>query len=49
MRVVGFTGASHSHLGHADMLMEAGAETVIRRWADFDAVLSALSEWSEDA
>lgn len=49
MRVVGFTGASHSHLGHADMLMEAGAETVIRRWADFEAVLVALSEWSEDA
>jgi HAD superfamily hydrolase (TIGR01509 family) len=49
MRVIGFTGASHSHLGHADLLTEAGAETVIRRWADFPAVLGALSEWSEDA
>ena len=49
MRVIGFTGASHSHPGHADLLMEAGAETVIRRWADFPAVLSALSQWSEDA
>ena len=49
MRVIGFTGASHSHPGHADLLMEAGAETVIRRWADFPAVLDALSQWSEDA
>jgi HAD superfamily hydrolase (TIGR01509 family) len=49
MRVIGFTGASHTHPGHADLLTEAGAETVIARWADFPAVLAALSEWSEDA
>jgi len=49
MRVIGFTGASHTHPGHADLLSEAGAETVIRRWADFPAVLAALAEWSEDA
>lgn len=49
MRVIGFTGASHSHPGHADMLTEAGAETVIRRWADFRPVVKALSEWSENA
>jgi len=49
MRVVGFTGASHSYPGHADALTEAGAETVIRRWADFAGVIAALSEWSEDA
>lgn len=47
MRVIGFTGGSHSFLGHADQLTEAGAETVIRRWADFQGVLSALSEWSD--
>jgi HAD superfamily hydrolase (TIGR01509 family) len=47
MRVIGFTGASHTYPGHADLLTEAGAETVIRRWADFSAVLAALSEWSE--
>lgn len=47
MRVIGFTGASHSWLGHADRLTEAGAETVIRRWSDLAAVLAALSEWSE--
>jgi len=49
MRVIGFTGASHTHPGHADLLTEAGAETVIHRWADFPAVLAALSEWSEGA
>lgn len=47
MRVIGFTGAAHSYPGHADALTEAGAETVIRRWADFPGVLAALSEWSE--
>jgi HAD superfamily hydrolase (TIGR01509 family) len=47
MRVIGFTGASHSYPGHADALTEAGAETVIRRWADFRGVIAALSEWSD--
>jgi HAD superfamily hydrolase (TIGR01509 family) len=47
MRVIGFTGASHSYPGHADALTEAGAETVIRRWADFRGVIEALSEWSD--
>lgn len=49
MRVIGFTGAAHSYPGHADVLTEAGAETVIRRWADLKSVLAALSEWTEDA
>jgi len=48
MRVIGFTGASHTHPGHADLLTEAGAETVIHRWADFPGVIAALSEWSEE-
>jgi HAD superfamily hydrolase (TIGR01509 family) len=47
MRVIGFTGASHSYPGHADALTDAGAETVIRRWADFGGVVAALSEWIE--
>ncbi len=47
MRVIGFTGASHSYPGHADALTEAGAETVIRRWADFHGVIAALLEWSD--
>ncbi|GAA4108222.1 HAD family hydrolase [Aminobacter aganoensis] len=49
MRVIGFTGGAHSYPGHADMLTEAGAETVIRRWADLGGVLAALSMWSEHA
>lgn len=48
MRAIGFTGGAHSWPGHSDALTEAGAETVIRRWADLPAVLAALSEWSED-
>lgn len=48
MRVIGFTGGAHSWQGHADMLTEAGAETVIRRWADLPGVIDALAMWSED-
>jgi HAD superfamily hydrolase (TIGR01509 family) len=48
MRVIGFTGGAHSYPGHADVLTEAGAETVIRRWADFRGVIAALSEWSAE-
>lgn len=47
MRVIGFTGASHTHPAHADMLMEAGAETTINRMADLQPTIAALSEWSE--
>ena len=47
MRVIGFTGASHSYPGHADALTDAGAETVIRRWPELKPVLAALAEWSE--
>lgn len=49
MRVIGFTGASHSFPGHADKLTEAGAETVVRRMADLPATVEALSAWSEIA
>jgi len=49
MRVIGFTGASHTYPGHADALTDAGAETVIRRWADLKNTLAALSAWSADA
>ncbi|WP_028035530.1 HAD family phosphatase [Chelativorans sp. J32] len=48
MRVIGFTGASHSHPRHASMLMEAGAETTISRMADLKATLAALAEWSAE-
>jgi HAD superfamily hydrolase (TIGR01509 family) len=49
MRVIGFTGAGHTYPGHADALTDAGAETVIRRWAELKPVLAALAEWSENA
>ena len=45
MRVIGFTGGSHSWPGHADMLTEAGAETVIKRFADLPRVAEALMQW----
>ena len=45
MRVIGFTGASHSTPGHADRLTDAGAETVIARMADLPATLQALAAW----
>ena len=49
MRVIGFTGGSHTYPGHADALTEAGAETTINRWTDFRPTLDALAAWSEDA
>jgi len=47
MRVVGFTGGSHTYPGHADKLTEAGAETVISRMVDLPATVEALAGWSE--
>jgi HAD superfamily hydrolase (TIGR01509 family) len=44
-RVVGFTGGRHSWPGHADRLTEAGAETVIRRFADLPKVAEAFMAW----
>jgi HAD superfamily hydrolase (TIGR01509 family) len=49
MRAIGFTGAAHTYPGHADRLTDAGAETVIRRWADLKWTIAALAMWSEDA
>ena len=45
MRVVGFTGASHSWPGHAEALMDAGALTVVRRLVDIPPTVEALREW----
>ena len=44
-RVIGFTGGAHTWLGHADLLVEAGAETVIRRFADLPAIAEAVMSW----
>lgn len=49
MRVVGFTGAAHIRPGHADLLTEAGAETVIHRLQDLGGVVAALSQWAGKA
>jgi HAD superfamily hydrolase (TIGR01509 family) len=48
MRVIGFTGASHTYPSHADALTEAGAETVISRMSALPGTIEALAEWSED-
>lgn len=45
MRVVGFTGGSHTYPTHAESLMDAGAETTINKLLDFPAVVEALKEW----
>ncbi|MGF0536983.1 HAD family hydrolase [Agrobacterium sp. ES01] len=45
MRVIGFTGASHTYPSHADKLTDAGAETVISRMKDLPAVIAAMAEW----
>ncbi len=46
MRVIGFTGGSHTYPSHADRLTEAGAETVIARMTELPSMVKALSEWS---
>ncbi|MBZ8133441.1 HAD family phosphatase [Afifella sp. IM 167] len=46
MRVIGFTGASHSWPGHADALTEAGAVTVVNRLALVPQTVAALAAWS---
>lgn len=45
MRVIGFTGASHTYPSHADRLTDAGAETVVSRMSDLPGVVMALAEW----
>lgn len=44
-RVIGFTGGGHTWLGHSDLLIEAGAETVINRFADFPKIAEAVMSW----
>ena len=44
-RVIGFTGGAHTWPGHADLLTDAGAETVINRLVDLPATAEALLAW----
>ncbi|MBL4785159.1 MAG: HAD-IA family hydrolase [Cohaesibacteraceae bacterium] len=46
MRVIGFTGGSHTYQSHSDILTEAGAETVVRRHREMAATIEALKSWS---
>ncbi len=45
MRVVGFTGGSHTWQGHAEVLMDAGAATVVRKLRDLPQTIEALAGW----
>jgi HAD superfamily hydrolase (TIGR01509 family) len=45
VRVIGFTGASHAWPGLADLLIEAGAETVVNRLAEVPKVAEAFAMW----
>ncbi len=47
MRVIGFTGGSHSYLGHSNALVEAGAETAITKHAHLLEVLEAMAVWQD--
>ena len=44
-RVIGFTGGAHTWPSHADLLTDAGAETVINRLVDLPATAEALLAW----
>ncbi|MET3589369.1 beta-phosphoglucomutase-like phosphatase (HAD superfamily) [Bartonella silvatica] len=49
MRIIGFTGGSHSYLGHSNALAEAGAETVIAKHAHLEEVLEAMAVWRDSS
>lgn len=46
MRVIGFTGASHTYPGHGEKLMDAGAETTVSMLSDVNPTVQALKNWS---
>ncbi|HUG60410.1 MAG TPA: HAD-IA family hydrolase [Methylomirabilota bacterium] len=45
MRVIGFVGGAHTFAGHGERLMDAGAETVVRRLREVAPVIEALRAW----
>ena len=47
MRVIGFTGGSHTYPTHADRLIDAGAETVIARMVELPQMVEALKSFNE--
>lgn len=48
MRVIGFIGGGHTYPGHGEHLMDAGAQTVVRRLADLPATIEALKNWHDE-
>lgn len=46
MRVIGFTGASHTYAGHGEKLMDAGAETTVSMLSDINPTIKALKTWA---
>lgn len=49
MRVIGFTGASHSWPGHGEALMDAGALTIVKRLVEVPPTVQALRAWNLEA
>ena len=47
MRVIGFTGGSHTYPNHADRLIDSGAETVISRMIELPQMVEALKSFNE--
>jgi len=45
MRVIGYVGASHTYPGHAEQLMDAGAETIVHNLLDIPKIVEAFSKW----
>ncbi|MBL4599662.1 MAG: HAD family phosphatase [Rhizobiaceae bacterium] len=45
VRVIGFTGGSHTWHGHADILTESGAETVIKSFRHLPTLIEAFGDW----
>ncbi len=48
MRVVGFTGGSHTYQKHSNILSEAGSETVYADHSELPIIIKALQEWKDD-
>lgn len=48
MRVVGFTGGSHTYQKHGNVLSEAGAETVYAKHSELQLIINALQDWYDD-
>ncbi|WP_075217024.1 HAD family hydrolase [Mongoliimonas terrestris] len=46
MRVIGFTGGLHTWAGHGEALMDAGAETIVRRLREVGPVVEAFRAWN---